>query len=64
MNRQHPPNWTNWEVRAVRWVMALEASKNAVPDEPTAEDATILHVLVDVVEVVRTDQLPQPWNLG
>jgi len=44
--------------------MALEASKNAVPDEPTAEDATILHVLVDVVEVVRTDQLPQPWNLG
>jgi hypothetical protein len=53
-------NWRNWDVRGVHWVVRLEGSEDAGPDNK----GTLGHICIDAVEVVRTDQLPHPWNLG
>ena len=57
----HPPAWQNYEVRAVRWVAHR---RRGTDDDPTPEEADVDFVAVDVMEVVRTDRLPYPWNVS
>ena len=49
--RSHTSESRHWEVRAIRWVLVVEEPK---ADESTSEEASILHVVVDVADTVRT----------
>jgi hypothetical protein len=49
--RGHTSELRRWEVRAIRWVLVVEEPK---ADESTSEEASILHVVVDVADTVRT----------
>lgn len=58
--RDRPVDWSDWEVRGSHWVALLEGADDGEPDGKGVLD----YLRLDAVQVVRTDQLPHPWNLG